>query len=278
MKNFALFFILFLLFSTKSMGQIAINTGNPQATFHIDGGKDNPSAGAPSISQQLNDVAVTSTGNLGIGTTLPTQKFEIQTGGTLASPTTGFKLADGNQQDNYVLTSDTNGTATWKRYPLITVTGAFVPVGTGNKVRFQQDSQFYTTGAYIDVSPGIWKIDVILLLQHDSTSSPLTSDVWLKIKASFSDHDVDGINILTNDFYTTANRLVSTVFRGPSEGNKNGILQGVILLKNSTNAVKRYYLVVGDTTVENAIPSAYFKNIGGNEWGENCINAYPISQ
>jgi len=33
--------------------QVGINTVNPQAVFHIDGQKDNPSTGAPSTAQQL---------------------------------------------------------------------------------------------------------------------------------------------------------------------------------------------------------------------------------
>jgi len=281
MKNLKLSFLaIFLIFSAKSQGQVGINTSAPQATFHIDGGKDNPSTGAPSTSQQLNDVVATSAGNLGIGTTTPTQKFEIQTGGTPASPVTGFKLADGSQFKDYVLTTDANGVAMWKRPSLMTYSGTFVPGGTGSKVKFQKDITFYTTGAYIDLPPGIWKVDVILLIQHDVFSSPLPADTWLWVKASFSDNNADGTGNLTNDFNSGANRLASTLFQGPSTGpaDKNGILQGTIILKNSTVAVKRYYLVVGDTTVQNPVPAANLKNVGGNEWGENSIIAYPLSQ
>lgn len=51
--------------------QVGINTVNPQALFHIDGAKDNPSAGLPSPIQQANDFVVTSNGSIGIGTNLP---------------------------------------------------------------------------------------------------------------------------------------------------------------------------------------------------------------
>jgi len=61
-------------------GQVGINTTNPQGIFHIDGGKDNPPTGVPDISQQSNDVVVTSSGQLGVGTTTPTAKLELNSG------------------------------------------------------------------------------------------------------------------------------------------------------------------------------------------------------
>jgi len=51
--------------------QVGINTPNPQGTFHIDGAKDNPATGTPTAAQQTNDVVITSSGNMGIGTTAP---------------------------------------------------------------------------------------------------------------------------------------------------------------------------------------------------------------
>ncbi len=50
---------------------------------------------------------------VGIGTATPSTKLDIQTGGTSAAPVPGFKLVDGNQLDERVLTSDGNGIATW---------------------------------------------------------------------------------------------------------------------------------------------------------------------
>ncbi|UWX61173.1 hypothetical protein N0B40_02610 [Chryseobacterium oranimense] len=60
--------------------QIGINTNNPQASFHIDAAKDNPLSGAPSAAQQANDFVVTSTANVGIGTTSPTDKLDVASG------------------------------------------------------------------------------------------------------------------------------------------------------------------------------------------------------
>jgi hypothetical protein len=69
MKN--LFTFLLLASNSLLLAQIGINTPNPQAILHIDGAKNNPTAGVPSAAQQTDDFAVTSTGSIGIGTIAP---------------------------------------------------------------------------------------------------------------------------------------------------------------------------------------------------------------
>jgi hypothetical protein len=73
--------LLFLSFgSTVYFAQVGINTDNPQTTFHVDGAKDNPTAGAPTATQQLNDVVVTSLGRVGVGTNAPANSLEVNSG------------------------------------------------------------------------------------------------------------------------------------------------------------------------------------------------------
>ncbi|RKT01656.1 hypothetical protein [Chryseobacterium defluvii] len=67
-------------FSSLYFAQVGINTSNPQTSFHIDGAKDNPTSGAPTAAQQANDFSVTNTGQVGIGTTAPTEKLDVSTG------------------------------------------------------------------------------------------------------------------------------------------------------------------------------------------------------
>jgi hypothetical protein len=68
--------ILLSLFS-KVSSQVGINTSNPQGVFNVDGAKDNPSTGAPSVAQQANDLVVTSSGSVGIGTTAPNNSAKL---------------------------------------------------------------------------------------------------------------------------------------------------------------------------------------------------------
>jgi len=74
-----------------SFAQVGINTANPQGMFHVDGAKDNNTTGTPTAAQQLNDVIVTNAGNVGIGTTTPTAKMEINSG---TANTSGFRFTN----------------------------------------------------------------------------------------------------------------------------------------------------------------------------------------
>lgn len=105
--------LLFLLAAATSNAQVGINTGNPQTAFHVDGGKDNPSTGVPSSTQEANDFAVNSLGNVGVGTISPSVKLDIK------SATPGaVKIVDGTQGEGKVLTSDEFGLASWSFTPI----------------------------------------------------------------------------------------------------------------------------------------------------------------
>lgn len=91
MKTITATLLFLTLGSTIYFAQVGVNTENPQTAFHIDGAKDNPATGAPTAAQQLNDVAITSSGNLGVGTTTPTNKVEINSG---TANTSGLKFTN----------------------------------------------------------------------------------------------------------------------------------------------------------------------------------------
>jgi hypothetical protein len=86
MKRIFLSFLLGIY--SLSFGQVGINTPNPQGTFNVDGAKDNPATGIPSISQQDNDFVVTSTGSVGVGVTSPNNSAKLE----VTSPNKGVLL------------------------------------------------------------------------------------------------------------------------------------------------------------------------------------------
>lgn len=76
MKKIVLLLSL-ITFSSLAKAQIGVNTPNPLGSFHVDGGKDNPTTGTPTSAQQFNDFVLLKNGNLGIGTINPSSKLEI---------------------------------------------------------------------------------------------------------------------------------------------------------------------------------------------------------
>lgn len=68
---------LFLLGNAVCAQNVGINTRDPQAMFHVDGGKDNPAIGVPSAAQALNDFVITKEGGIGVGTLSPRATMEI---------------------------------------------------------------------------------------------------------------------------------------------------------------------------------------------------------
>lgn len=279
MKKKIIILMCFCSLLHTTSAQVGINTSNPQATFHIDGQKNNPSTGVPNIAQQSDDIVGTSTGNLGLGTTAPTAKLEIQTGGTTAAPISGIKVVDGSQTDKYVLTTDASGSALWKPITLTTIMGVFPSnVGAGNYT-FKTTALWDKTNAFITLPPGSWRVDVTQLLRI--TGDALTGDQYMWLRFSFTDDNTPLNPTLTNDFSNNA-RYISAQISGPTVVMTNvykyALAQGSVLINNSSGANKTYYLIVGSTTSSFTSTATWLERVGANIWGENIITAIPISQ
>lgn len=284
-KNITLLAALFI--SATAFSQVGINTENPQGIFNIDGAKDNPNTGnAHTAAQQLNDFTVLSSGNVGIGTISPSQKLEIQTGGTSVAPVTGFKLVDGTQNNNYVLTADAAGVGQWKPVAITTIAGEFVQNGAGN-ITFGQltGNNWISTGATITLPPGKWKVDVTQLLRV-TDGSVLTSDDYMWFRFTFVEGNVAQGTAINNynaaslaDLYTNA-RVVSGNVNGPKSSGgatRYGFAQGFVFIRNSTAANKTYTLIAGSSTASSTSSSKAIDNVGGKQWSENAIFAMSVT-
>lgn len=91
-----------MMASSLAYSQVGINTPNPQGTLHVDGAKDNPETGTPTAAQQANDFIVTNNGNVGIGTTTPSEALHVVGGARI----TNIPNALAGDQQLYV---DANG-------------------------------------------------------------------------------------------------------------------------------------------------------------------------
>ncbi|MCT2408485.1 hypothetical protein NZD88_13120 [Chryseobacterium antibioticum] len=79
-KKFVL--IILALSFNVAFSQVGINTPNPRGILHTDGQKDNPTSGSSfTPAQQMNDVLITSTGRIGVGTINPTVKVDARNSG-----------------------------------------------------------------------------------------------------------------------------------------------------------------------------------------------------
>ena len=101
MKKFYLTILPFLFGASvfAQQGNVGINTVNPQATLHIDGGRDNNTTGVPTAAQQLNDVVVTKEGFVGIHTSEPKAHLQINVP-TSRSPFAIFKNTEHAREDD----------------------------------------------------------------------------------------------------------------------------------------------------------------------------------
>ena len=271
-----------LLLSGFSYSQVGINTSNPQGIFNIDGGKDNPTTGsAHTNAQQLNDFTVTAAGNVGIGKIAPSTKLHITTGGTATTPdATGFRLEDGNQKTNFVLTSDTNGVGTWKPVAETRIVGI---IGAGINVPLVTTGQVYRkTGSYIDLPSGKWEVRVTMLMPVDGGTMTVNDWVWLKTTFSTLDQATIVGSQISSDIEGAS--LVSNIFFGPkklSNEPKFNMMNGSVIINNTSTASKRYYYYAGNTDSQEYTTGSgkatIFYLFGGSNWAENSITAVKVN-
>ena len=289
-KNIIL--LIGLLLSGFSYSQVGINTTNPQGIFNIDGGKDNPTTGsAHTNAEQLNDFTVTAAGNVGIGKIAPSTKLHITTGGTAATPNaTGFRLEDGNQKTNFVLTSNTDGVGTWKPVAVTRIVGT---IGAGIDVPFITVNEVYRkTGSYIDLPPGKWEVRVTMLMAVGGVPSDaipgggtMTVNDWVWLKTTFS--TVNAATIVRSQISGDIEgaNLVSNLFFGPKSVSgepKFNMMNGSVIINNTSTASKRYYYYAGNTDFQEYTTGSgkatKFYLFGGWNWGENSITAFKVNQ
>lgn len=258
------------------VAQVGINTPNPQGIFHVDGKKNNETSGNVSPANQADDVVMSADGFVGIGNNNPTVSLDIKTSGTSAVPVPGIKITDGAQNENYVLTSDANGNGLWKPAKLTVIRGVN---GAGINISFEETATTSKyTGSYIDLPPGKWLVTVQQLIIP--TGAALTSDQWMWLRTSFSDDpNVVPGGIATYSADLSSPSIVSGLIQGPTSAKTRfSILQGSLVINNSSGAVKRYKYIAGNNVVEGAQTSAtFFDRFGSGVFGENVIYAVPTN-
>ncbi|WP_312553748.1 hypothetical protein [Empedobacter brevis] len=244
--------ILMSLFPVSFLfSQVGINTENPQGIFHVDGEKDNPTTGNPSVAAQANDFIVTAAGNVGIGITNPTRKLEI-----VSTTSPSFRLNDGSQQTGYYLVSDANGNGSWKSLTT-SIAATFPATGYSGAV----NSTGYS-GVSITLPPGQWLILTNILLK--GTNNPSGGNgAWVRLQWSRSQGSANTSGITGS--------LNSGIFVAPY-----GLATGSSIINNSSSSDTTFYLNLSGTDIFGSY-TGNWDNLGAAVWQENSIIAYPAN-
>ena len=136
-----------LYFIGLIQAQVGINTQSPQGVLHIDPHRD--TNGSLNMSD---DVTVNKYGNIGIGTTNPQRKLEI-----ISSTPGAIRIADTSEGVTKVLTSSSNGSATW-----VNIIGSWNASLTGGNLPYTTTTasrKINFTGGTIS-NPGVGSINV----------------------------------------------------------------------------------------------------------------------
>ena len=268
MKNYILFLLSSMLLVFGVSGQVGIKTVNPQnggavGVLHIDGAGNNNSTGTPTLAQTRDDLLINSLGRMSIGHISPTHMLHINTGGTLASPVSAIKIEDGSQGVTKLLTSDADGNSRWNYVgEILAVNGSLSSTGISPVINENPES-FRYTGSYIDLPPGRWMVMVsMILFISGGTPSDITQRGWIRSTFCDSTSATDS----SADLVPLKLRWIS----GLAYSTSPNLMNGFLIIYNSSASTKRYYYSLGAST---GPANTRLDKFGGSSYRQNYILA-----
>lgn len=241
-KIIILYMLLFCCFNSYSQVSVGIYTNTPKGIFHIDN-----SGAVPGNTDK--DIIVTNNGFMGIGGIMqPQYKLDIENNRSKTG-VGAIIINDGYASKGKTLISDAEGLGKWGYLGALPIVRGVIG-GTGVNLT-APNTNWYDTGAYIDLPPGKWQVSVIMLMK--SNQSPTTNNMF--VRTTFRpDTDIKG-----------AKYISAPVYKGISQ---YSLLNGMVIIHNTSEGIKRYTYWVG-----NSIGSGNLRQFGGTYWGENNITA-----
>ena len=221
-------YIALLLFCCKVEAQTAIGTDNPNSSAMLD---------------------VTSTAK-GV---LPPRMTQLQRD-AIVNPAKGLVVYCTNcNAESLYLNVGTPAVPNWRPCTSSTVanvTGTLI----SNGPIISRDASYHYTGSYIDLPPGKWMVNVVMLISPSNIAN-----TW--VKTSFSDSATP---------FTPSPDIIGSFLISGKAINAYGEVTGFVIINNLSNSTKRYHYHVNST-------ESYLNSFGGSNWGENQIFAIPVN-
>ena len=219
----------------------------------------------------------TMTAQVGINTETPKTTLDIvQKDKT--TPGQGFRLDDGNEYANYVLTTAADGSATWKP-AAITMVEAVKTLGQTN-ISLTSDSTWKVCNMTITLPPGNWKVDYCSKLKRATGDANITNADSFWLFTSLCDDasmpkptsDIPVVYQYISWSLTANPYLEALGMRG--DQNVDGTPSGFWIVNNTSTDPKTYHVVVECSTQSAKHPDSYVTFSPNDR--ENKMVATPI--
>lgn len=199
-------------------------------------------------------------GNVGINTGMATPGARLEVNGT-------FRLKDGTQGAGRTLVSDANGTASWSPASAgTTLTAIGFLSATGVSVNGTNTA--IQTGSYIDLAPGKWLVNVVMLASNNANQVASGDGIW--IRSSFS----NAANSTTVSADIVGSTLISGLLSAPM---RYGLVNGLLLINNTSGTTKRYYYFAYGESMPGTPTNFSVTSFGSTAWGEDQIFGVPVN-
>lgn len=241
-------------------------------------------------------IRVTSGGNVGINTSSPGSALDIK--GTIrlsgsgsgyvafapaaAAGSTTYTLPSADGTAGQALITNGSGTLSWA------ITAATIgTIGTGATIQGTATGKYYCTGSYITLPPGKFIVNVYMMLS--STTNPMTQTISnipgsFFIKSFFADASLGTTAGATvSPALPQSNVSPDVVGNGKlisgslNVGQTYNPISGSVVINNTSGANKSYYYWAGWVSLTNISSSNSLPLIGGTNYGEDNIVAYPTN-